>query len=573
MTDLAAPESSAAQTSLWASAIIRTLVAKGVERFVVAPGSRSTPLVAAANESGISTVVIGDERSAAFFALGCGRAGSLCAMITTSGSAITHAFPAVVEARAEGIPILLLSADRPPELHGIGANQTIPQENIFGAHVVTSVSFPAPDSRIPATLAARMSEDAIDAALREPGPVHLNVPFRKPLEPAPFSWPQELHGLANLPPTSRSRSFTSETLVSTEAVDFLRAELRSGSSVLVAVGAIGSPSERIAARSLVQHLNLSGAKVFADARSGLRDLDSGLRAYLRDPLLMSKVAPDRTLFLGGGFIEERIYALASSCRSSRTYRVAGNAALTPRQARIDPREIGIHTIEGSLASLAESLDDLRLDTRGAWTLRPPTSEWLGDVFSEMQLAASLSDVPGILYAGSSMPIRDVDRFASHPRVLAQRGASGIDGMIASACGVAASSDSQVTLVVGDQTFLHDQGSLHYVRRHRNLRIIVVDNRGGRIFEMLPIATPERKSLVQKYFLDADGPDIKKLGEAHSLEVRVAEDLAAFRTALSSSAQLIIARTAPGAAAERAAIREREHHWLRTQLGLSTSSST
>ncbi|PKN53977.1 MAG: 2-succinyl-5-enolpyruvyl-6-hydroxy-3-cyclohexene-1-carboxylic-acid synthase, partial [Deltaproteobacteria bacterium HGW-Deltaproteobacteria-14] len=263
----AAAARTAALNTLWSAAIIEELVRHGVDTFAVAPGSRSTPLVAAiARHPRAHGEVLTDERAAAFFALGHARGcGRPAALVTTSGSAPAHAYPAVLEAEADGVPLLVLSADRPPELRGTGANQTVDQVGLFGGHVRWHQDVPCPTEDIAVTEVIAWAADAVRRALDPPGPVHLNLMFRKPLEPVAGVTP----AAALWPAAARPRKRWSRAVRGVSGPDAaeLAGLLEAAERGLVVVGGLAHEADRAAARRLVARL---GWPVYADLASGLR---------------------------------------------------------------------------------------------------------------------------------------------------------------------------------------------------------------------------------------------------------------------------------------------------------------
>ncbi|MDP6932035.1 MAG: 2-succinyl-5-enolpyruvyl-6-hydroxy-3-cyclohexene-1-carboxylic-acid synthase, partial [Myxococcota bacterium] len=306
---------SANWNTAWGQWIIEELVRLGTPVFCVAPGSRSTPLTSAvAAHPGASCQVFTDERSAAFFALGVGRAtGRPAVIITTSGTAAAHAYPAIIEANQSGVPLLLLSANRPPELHDTGANQTIDQHHLFGDRIRWHRALPCPSPEFPATALLSIVNQAWRHTVSDhPGPVHLDLPFREPLGPArPAPLPEDPRlGAWQRTRTPWNRSAPARHRPATEDTEDLARLLDTTHRGVLLVGTLDDPRERAAARKLANRL---GWPTLADITSGLR-LDEGLThalectdALFGSPRIRSLARPQLVLQLGGPLVSRRIF--------------------------------------------------------------------------------------------------------------------------------------------------------------------------------------------------------------------------------------------------------------------------
>ncbi|NIR44399.1 MAG: 2-succinyl-5-enolpyruvyl-6-hydroxy-3-cyclohexene-1-carboxylic-acid synthase [Gemmatimonadetes bacterium] len=490
--------------ALWGALIIEELVRQGVDRFVIAPGSRSAPLVVAAARSGARTTVWLDERGAAFHAVGLARASGVpAAVITTSGTAVANLLPAVVESAMDGVPLVLLTADRPPELRDVGANQTIEQAGIFGDYLRWSLDLPCPDDRVPARIALTAAAESVRRALRDPGPVQLNCQFREPLAPDPAPWNRDcLQGteawqVSGRPFTTFARTDVPDPEGVAETATAL-AEARRG---LLVCGA--APwSERDAVRELADAL---GWPWVTDVRSQLR-FGNAAPAHLPhlDRLFggqPERWEPDVVLQVGGSITSKRL----------RTFLDRGDAEhhvlIDPRPGRVDPGHRATRRIEGPLGSwcraLAAALPDrgnVRLDEElsglharieAAMDEAIDADGGLSEPWVTRWLTQHMSAEHG-LFLSSSLPIRDADDYGALNgpplRVAANRGASGIDGVIATAAGFAAGIGGPCTLLIGDLAALHDLNALAMLAPEiPPLTIVVLNNGGGAIFSLLPIA--------------------------------------------------------------------------------------
>jgi 2-succinyl-5-enolpyruvyl-6-hydroxy-3-cyclohexene-1-carboxylate synthase len=479
----------------WAMALLDRLASAGVRHVFAAPGSRSTPLVLAASlHPDLIVDVHFDERGTAFMALGAARETGLpSAWITTSGTAVANGMPAVVEANVDGIPLILLTADRPPELRHTGANQTIDQVEFFGRQVRWFADVPAPDLSTDLGLAARYADRAMsDSAGANPGPVHLNCMFREPLAPA------TLDGYVRPDTRPAARFGRPSVNTQTRELDQLRELVAGSRSGLIVAGRLAerSDADRIA--------RIAGALDWPV----LPDILSGLRAGAEDPRLISHY--DLVLAAGAAPSERPDLILHFGDRpvSKRLDEYLSSSASQVVNVRRDGRPL-VHSandinIRADVATIQESLRGAELKPDGAWLQTWINSNDVVKAFLEEKLPETGFSEPVVargvlsslgesdsLVIGSSMPIRDADMFAAAgglgPAIFANRGASGIDGTIATAVGIARASGRPMTVLLGDLSLLHDLNSLAAIRNlEAPFRVVVVNNDGGGIFSMLPV---------------------------------------------------------------------------------------
>lgn len=505
------------RNTLWARALVDELVAADVTSVVISPGSRSTPLtVAFARRPEVRVYSQLDERSAAYFALGRGRrTGRVTPLVCTSGTAAANYHPAVIEASQGRVPLLLLTADRPPELRDSGANQTIDQEKLYGDSVRWYKDLPEPeaDARKLRSLRTTAARALAEATGVPGGPVHLNIPFRKPLEPVEVESdvPSEPKsggtGQQNAAFTGRDGAYVEDTQGVPELDERDLASVGDALSVergLIVAGPADPPG--IDPESIAALAHATGFPIVADPLSGLRfgshvrttTVLGGYDAYLSESVTADWPDPSVVLRIGA----------APTSTSLRNYL----ARVETRQLLVDPAG-GWREAEFTATDLVTA-DPSRLARRLARTVRAsPDPDWQArweraeraqwDVLEEaceeqdqfegrvLATVAEETPEPATIFVSNSMPVRDLDRFA-RPRpkgytVLGNRGASGIDGITSAAMGAGSAADEHLTLVTGDLAYYHDMNGLLALERCQiDATIVLINNDGGGIFHMLPI---------------------------------------------------------------------------------------
>jgi 2-succinyl-5-enolpyruvyl-6-hydroxy-3-cyclohexene-1-carboxylate synthase len=497
----------------WARLLFGSLLEAGVTDLWLSPGSRSTPFAWAAQHlPGVTVRPVIDERSAAFLALGHARVtGRPSALLCTSGSAAANYFPAIVEASLSHLPLVVLTADRPLDVQHAHAAQTIDQVKLYGDYARAFFDLGLPDAAPSALTGLRRSvmQAVAQAQGPLPGPVHLNLRARKPLEPAPAQNDAEralqarvtsllARPLVRQPPHSL---FANETVLA--AARTLKA---AGSSAIV-VGPLPAYAQHLA-EPIAELARLLGAPVFAEAASQVRfalpEAELGFPLFdwlLSAPDVASRLKPELLLCIG------------QTPTSSAFERWA---AQVPRRLVLAehgyPDAIGNAELVAS-GDLQQGLKSLIAELKRQ-NLRPGGSAFLGEVQQHHARAQScvtdalarpaelltegaavksvVEALPDgtVLALGNSLPIRDVDAYvtrAARLRVTAQRGANGIDGLISGAIGSAIGSAAPTLLLLGDVSLLHDLGGLASVGLLKTPFVVaVVDNAGGRIFDQLPV---------------------------------------------------------------------------------------
>lgn len=515
-----------------ARALIDELVRGGIGQYCIAPGSRSTALVLALAERGdVVRRVITDERSMAFFALGLARSrGEAVALVCTSGTAAANFAPAVVEAFLGGGALVLLTADRPPEERDRATAQTIDQAGLFGAHVRWATDFPLlacdeTSARTYRSIAARAV-----AAAREGrgGPVHLNVALREPF----FDGSYPAATRFDVGACDGSRPFTevlrADSMMATGEARSLAERLRRHDRGLVVAAGSDVPAELVSA--VAERL---GWPILADPASGLRfgphDRSLVVDAYeplLRDPLVRSELAPAAVLrlgltpvsksllrFLGESATREHVVVAEHGwpdpfCRASAVVRAGADALC---RALVDALGSGQDGAEARATWRRVWLERSRAARRALEEALAGD----GAPFDGVVLRALVSALPdgSTLILGNSLPVRDAETYlgASDKRLrcVANRGAAGIDGVVSTALGYAASGDAATALVVGDLSFLHDAGALAMAERERiPLLVVVVNDDGGGIFSFLP--QRELGDTFERYFRTPHGADLARV---------------------------------------------------------------
>jgi 2-succinyl-5-enolpyruvyl-6-hydroxy-3-cyclohexene-1-carboxylate synthase len=501
---------------LWAQLIVEELRRQGVQYFCLAPGSRSSPLaVAVAQDLRLQRIVHLDERGLAFHALGYARgAGKAAAIVCTSGTAAANFLPAVVEAFVDGLPMIVLTADRPPELRQCGANQTIDQVKLYGGYTRFASDLPCPDPDIdPAYVLSTVDQAVQEAIGLPPGPVHLNCMYRKPLVPErlpekPYdvrieAWCEGHHPWTNVAPVVSSP----DSRMLGEVSEHIR-KARHG----VIIAGRTQDVENQAAKELSTRLkwpllpDICVPWRFAGGDTTINYHSLALAsAAFRD-----SVKPDVIIHLGGPVVSKSLNEFIAENREA--YYITVN----PAGLWSDPtRTSNAHFACYPTAFTAALPDDITVADSAAYLRRwQQASEKVGTILkdvcrrteplTELSLVCAMSEAHAEtgLFLASSLPVRDMDWFAastSARHVAANRGASGIDGTIASAAGYAAGLDKGVTVLIGDLAALHDLNAFALVAKNSSpLTVVIVNNRGGRIFEQLPVAN--HADLLEEYFV-------------------------------------------------------------------------
>jgi 2-succinyl-5-enolpyruvyl-6-hydroxy-3-cyclohexene-1-carboxylate synthase len=557
-----------ANTAL-ASAFAEELARGGLRLAVISPGSRSTPLALALwRQPEIEVKVIVDERSAGFFALGAAQAsGEPAALLCTSGTALVNYHPAVVEADESAIPLVVLSADRPPELRGIGAGQTIDQIKPFGSSVRWFCEVGTHEADDSGLLHYRATACRALAAARgeaRPGPVHLNLPWREPLAPVPVEGavtatdPLALNG-------RDGRPLTAVTHIDLEPSPFLLDEVAGHIGNAIAGVIVAGRQLDPELREPLAHLaRVAGFPILADPTSQLRcgphdrsHVVGGYDLLLREEHFARSVVPDLILRFGEMPTSKplRAWIVASGADQIVIDPYGGWNEPSRRAAailRADPTEL-----TSGWAARLEGLEGRERPLPERWLEAEAAAQaTLDEAFrdegeiTEPALHRALGRAHrngDLVYTSSSMPIRDQEAFLSIGETdalfLSNRGANGIDGLISSGIGAAQASGRPTTIVSGDLGLLHDIGGLAALRDVEvPVRVVVIDNDGGGIFHFLPQESTLDSGEFEALLGTPRGVDVGKAGALFDLPHRRLESLAELPEALAAGTGLIEVRT-------------------------------
>jgi 2-succinyl-5-enolpyruvyl-6-hydroxy-3-cyclohexene-1-carboxylate synthase len=506
-------------TYVYTAAFIDELQRAGLRNVVLCPGSRSTPLaMTLASQERIRVWMHVDERSAAFFALGMAkRLAQPVALVCTSGTAAANFLPAVVEAHLTHVPLLVVTADRPPELRDNGAPQAIDQNRLYGTHAKWFVDMALPEASNEALRYVRtLADRAVALTQAVPaGPVHLNMPFREPLVPTPdrsllpfsqrdlVAWKGRPENAPYVRVTETSRGAEFDLLV-----ERLHALISTHERGLIIAGSSDDPELPALLALLARQ---SGYPILADPLSQLRSAQvehtcvlSSYDAFLRIDAFVERVEPQLVLRFGAMPTSKPLLLYLKRYCACPQIVIDGNAGWE------EPTQLASEMIHADPASLCHSLLASLSATRGQneeWTATWARTEAItrqqlqttiqdfaplfeGRVFTEL---AGIVPDGTTLYVGNSMPVRDADTFfwpdKLNVRVMGNRGANGIDGVVSSALGASVAADGPTVLVIGDLSFYHDLNGLLAARLHGiDLTIVLINNDGGGIFSFLPQAS-------------------------------------------------------------------------------------
>ncbi|MDX2010929.1 MAG: 2-succinyl-5-enolpyruvyl-6-hydroxy-3-cyclohexene-1-carboxylic-acid synthase [Myxococcaceae bacterium] len=529
----------------WAATIAGVFAACGVRDVVVAPGSRSTPLALAfADRGDLRCWSCIDERSAAFFALGLAKGLQRpAAVLCTSGTAGAHFLPALIEAAEGGTPLIAVTADRPAELHGFGAPQTIEQRGLFGTWVRDALALPEPGEALLEHLTASVARLVQRSAASPRGGVHLNVPFREPL-----AHPDGLPGpvvTLTVPRFEAGRGVPALTPV----VEALAAHDR---GVIVC-----GPRERddgfgAAIAELGERL---GYPVFAEAASNARfgfpDSSWAFDAMARSTSFFQRLGPRVVLRFGGGLTLKAPQAFLDGS-GARVFAFSDDGAVFDPQHRAEAVFTGdvvamIRALTPPQARRGPLIEPVRSAQRRAEAVLSQRGDRVEEALVARALVHALPSGANLVVS-SSMPVRDVDAFASSSQrlhVFTNRGVNGIDGVVSTALGVSGATGRPTALLIGDVAALHDlSGWLLASTAGAPLVVVVVNNDGGGIFNFLPVA--ERTPHFERFFATPQPVDFAQVAALARATLHRPASLEDFgrvvRAGLSGGVHLVEVRT-------------------------------
>jgi len=529
-------------TATFCATLVDEWIRIGVRHAVLSPGSRSTPMAMALSERAeIALHVFHDERSASFAALGIGQHDEVPAvLLCTSGTAAVQFHAAVVEADHAHVPMLVCTADRPPELQGVGAPQTINQTNLYGASTRLFIDAGVADDRHSSKWRA-IARDSFSAAMDiDPGPVQINLPFREPLigelQALPAIDAGSIVKQGRLSPSASERKALNKLLLATRGV-------------IVAGAGIDQP------RFVFELARTLQWPIIADQRSGCRvSADASQDAVivstadvmLRDVATAMQLKPEVILRIGDPPVSKVVNAWLKDCGA--TY-----CAISTTPPLIDPdNRVQLHLVGIPSQICMEVVRGTTNRTDQTWVGEWGRRETIARSTIDKELAASkeitepfvasrvLNALPkdSNLVLSSSMPIRDVEWFAA-PRdgvkVFANRGVNGIDGVVSTAVGVALASRKPTALLIGDVAMMHDiNGLINITERAVDLRIVIIDNNGGGIFSFLPQSSALNKDRFELLFGTPHNTDFVSLLAGHRVECVVTETRSQFNAAIERS---------------------------------------
>ena len=566
----------------WARLVFASLLEAGVHDVWVSPGSRSTPFTWAAQHTpGISVRPVIDERSAAFLALGHARiSGRPSALLCTSGTAAANYFPAVIEASLAHLPLVVLTADRPLDVQQAAAAQTIDQVKLYGDHVRSFFDLGLPDAAPSALTGLRRAVTQAVAQARGPvpGPVHLNVRARKPLEPAPAHNDAEraLEARISALLTRPLARHAPRAVLANDTVLAAARTLKEAASLAIVVGPLPAYEKNLT--ELIGELSrLTGAAIFAEASSQVRFASAAhLHAYplfdwlLSAPSVADQLRPELLLCIGQTPTSSAFERWAAHVPRRIVLAEHGypDALGTAELVASGDLEQGLNALvaelkrQGSSAKEPTFSEDVRPQHQRclalvASALQEPT-EQLSEGAAVKSVVEALPE-GAVLALGNSLPIRDVDAYvtrAARFRVTAQRGANGIDGLVSGAIGSAIASGAPTLLLLGDVSLLHDVGGLASVALVKTPFVVaVVDNAGGRIFDQLPVeklygAEPEAAPL----WLTPPGRELSHVAALFDLHYEAPTSIegianATARALSQNAATLLHLRVGPNSAAQ------------------------
>jgi 2-succinyl-5-enolpyruvyl-6-hydroxy-3-cyclohexene-1-carboxylate synthase len=510
-------------STAFATVVVDELIRNGVREAVVSPGSRSAPLalaLAAADRDGrLRLHVRIDERTAGFLAIGLMRGTGLpVPVVTTSGTAVANLHPAVLEASHSGLPLIVLSADRPPVLRGIGANQTTDQLKVFGSAVRLFHEMGTPIREVGQVAywrsqVARAVANAVGARSADPGPVQLNCPLSEPLVPTEGpDWPEPLGGRSTGPWTAVHAAAGQPSAVAP------------GPKTVVVAGDGASQAARLVAEA-------GNWPLFAEPSSRSRTGPSVISAY-RLLLQASSLAAEiqRVLVFGHPTLSRPISKLLA--RPDVEVIVVSPTGHWP-----DPARRAASVVTGLEVTEADTTDWLDRWQQADQQARPAIDKVLADGLSGPRVATIVGEAvgaDGMLVVASSNPIRDLDLAPVVPiRTIANRGLAGIDGTISTAVGAALANAGPTYALIGDLAFLHDSNALVIGpdEARPDLRIVVVNDNGGGIFHTLEQGDPTHATHFERVFGTPHNVDLAALCAATGTPYQLVETPDALRAAL------------------------------------------
>jgi len=547
---------------LWTETFVNELSSAGVKYACISPGSRNTPLTLAfAGNKKIKSFVHIDERSCAFFGLGLAKSSrSPVVLVSTSGTATAEFYPAIIEAYQQRIPLIVCTADRPPELLDCGANQTINQNNLYKNHIrwFLDVGLPEPITRRIKHIKVVARRAVYESLIRSKGPVHLNFPFRKPFEPDAFTddVSQEILDLANELSFDKEEFFKEDEKNISNEKWFIEIfnHLKNFEKGLIIAGPENyDPAFHRKCQELSQEL---GYPILADGASQLRfgshnknNVLSNFEGFLRSEFFVNNNKPDVILQFGRTITSKAMDIYLEKCSAARfminefgdwfdpSNKATAAVSCKPflfcekmlkiiRSEKIDRKINGWQNTFIEAEKISNSIKSEIINE----------SDSINEARIVNEIIINLPENSHIMIS-NSMPIRDFDYFAGNTNknitIYNNRGASGIDGIISTALGIAADRNKPAFLITGDLAFYYDLNGLLAAKKYSiPLIIILINNNGGGIFEVLPIS--KYKDVFDEFFLAPHCLDFSYFVKGYSGNYSSIEDWEDFRKTFSSA---------------------------------------
>lgn len=523
---------------LWSELFVSALVRSGVKHACISPGSRNTPLTVAFQRfSKIKSFVHVDERSSGFFALGLSnKTNRPVVIVTTSGTAVAELYPAVIEAYQQRVPLIVCTADRPPYLLNTGANQTINQIDIYHNHIhkYYSADLPGINSNAFNHLLS-VTKNAVSESIKYRRPVHINFPFDKPFEPSEETDKIDKEFLLGIKDKFKNINILQpKRKIRTSDINFILKQIRNSKRRLILAGPLNT-NNRI--KTLFQFARKIDALILADGLSGLRqekitssNLIVNHVSFLRSKEVREKLAPDLIIQIGNAPTSNSVLEFYAD---SKAFKVIINEFGELK----DPSGTTDKIITAAFSQLFEILNQkidknfkdksdkewykkyLEIDKQSEEVKRKRFAKlsfpFEGKIINEV---VNLAPDSVNIMISNSLPVRDTDAFAGKSakkiNIFSNRGASGIDGIISTASGIKAADKNPTFLIIGDLAFYHDITGLLALKKYSlPLIIILLNNSGGGIFELLPIA--KEKIDFHNYFKTPLGINFKSITNAFS----------------------------------------------------------
>lgn len=539
---------------LWSKFFVDQLALYGLKNVCISPGSRSTPLTTAfAENKKIKKFVIVDERSSAFFALGLAKQTQQpVAIVTTSGTATANLYPAIIEAYLQRIPLIICTADRPEYLRNTGANQTINQNDLYKNHIryFNDLSLPKLSVKSFSSLQKEISKAYSTAVHENRGPVHLNFQFEKPLEKsiADVKIDKTLlekinKFLSPLPQFSPSHKIIGEELSK------ITKKINKSSKGLILVGWDNYSKGFI--KELINLSTKTGFPILADGTSGIylntkhRNVIVNHQAFLRSEKFTQNYSPEVLIQFGNTPTSN---AMLDFVNNSRAYKIGVNSLGDRKDSgkkfnkviKAEPAEF-CQLISTNIEPKKDikflnaylDIEKVTEDLKDKFFNRIKINDEVGIVNKVVEVLPSRAN----LFVSNSLPIRDLEFFKNKAdkkiNLFVNRGASGIDGINSTAAGIAVSSKQPTVLITGDLSFFHDTNGLHTISKYKiPLTVILINNGGGGIFNMLPVVKEEK--IFEDYFFTPLNINFKDLIKTYGGNYNFANSFGSLKTKLHQS---------------------------------------